>query len=467
MKRKNFIQMGAWATAGWVMGVPKIALAIQPTPYPALDLVKKGDPRYDLLRKGYNKRIDKYPAAIALCKSTEEVAEAVKYAAANKLPVAIKSGGHSMEGFSCNEGGLVVNLSQLNGITFLEGDKIKVGPGCIQSKLYANILPKGRIIPAGSCGTVGIGGVTMGGGYGMFSRKYGMACDSLVEAKMVDGQGNIVSTKDNPELLWALRGGGAGNFGVVTELVFQTYKAPATMQSHHFKSRNLTAAKAKELLKRWFEMTAKLPETCFGAFVQNGKTAIILVTNYGKHTPELQANLTAFGKFTETFRSAKPAALAPKLKQYYGQLLPLNFKNSSAGFYSKFKDIEGCIESVLDKVTKNPGMIYQINTMGGKVKDKELAKASCFPHRDFDYISELQAYWEKPTQEERLRKTSSDILQILEKHGIKTQYFNYCSLEFKDWKAAYYGSNYAKLVEIKKKYDPNDVIRHPQSIELK
>lgn len=175
---------------------------------------------------------------IALCTTTADVVEAINYANENKLPIAIKSGGHSLEGFSSNDGGMVINLSKMNSVEFLAENRIKTGPGCTVSHLYNIILPKKRIIPIGSCGTVGLGGLTLGGGYGLFSRKYGLTCDNLLEATMVDGNGKIHSTKDDPELLWALRGGGSGNFGIVTELIYNSYPAPAIMQAHHFKAKN-------------------------------------------------------------------------------------------------------------------------------------------------------------------------------------------------------------------------------------
>jgi hypothetical protein len=430
----------------------------------AVDLIHKDDARYEELRKGFNKRINKFPLVIALCKSTADVSEAIQYARKNNLAIAVKSGGHSMEGFSSNDGGMVINLSQMNSVEMLEDDKIKAGPGCTLSHLYDAILPKDRIIPAGSCGTVGLGGLTMGGGYGLFSRKFGLTCDHLLEATMVDGNGKIHSTKDDPELLWALRGGGAGNFGVVTELVYKTHPKPETMQSHHFKSRKLDAEKAKILLQKWFEFSAQLPDTCFSAYVLNGSTLNMLVTNFGTLTDELQLLLDNLAKETDEFKAVAPAEISKKLKNYYGSLIPVYFKNSSAGLYKSFDDIEPFIGDVLDKVITNPGMIYQVNMLGGKIADAAFEKNSCYPHRAYNYISELQAYWETPSREEKLKQVSIEILNTISDNGITTQYINYCSLEFADWEKAYYGDNYSRLQTVKKKYDPENFIRHPQSI---
>lgn len=430
----------------------------------SFDLIRKDDPRYEELRKGFNKRINKFPLVIALCTSTEEVAEAIKYARKNKLAIAVKSGGHSMEGFSSNDGGMVINLSKMNTVEVIEDEIVKAGPGCTLSHLYDEILPKGRIIPAGSCGTVGLGGLTMGGGYGLFGRKYGLTCDNLVSAIMVDGNGNVVSTVDDPELLWALRGGGAGNFGVVTQLVYKSHPAPEKMQAHYFKARKLDATRAKNILQKWFEFSAQLPDTCFSGYVLNGSTLNVLVTNFGSLTNELQSLFDTFALETDEFKPGEPTALSRKLKNYYGSLVPVYFKNSSAGLYKTFEDVEPFIGEVFEKIISNSGMIFQVNTLGGKIADTEFEKVSCYPHRAYNFISELQAYWETPSREEKLRNVSVEILDIIKSNGITTQYINYCSLEFEDWQQAYYGDNYSRLQAVKKKYDPDNFIRHPQSV---
>jgi len=211
---------------------------------------KNGDAEYDSLRKGFNKRVNKSPLMIALCKNEAGVIEAVKYAKLAKLPIAVKSGGHCMEGFSCNDGGMVINLSLLNKIEWINNDTIKVGPGCSISHLYDEILPKGKIIPGGSCGGVGIAGLVLGGGYGLLARRYGLTCDSLQEVSMVDGMGVIRNSADDKELLWACKGGGNGNFGVVTSLKFKLHKSPATMQGFRFRTHNINTEKTKQILQK-------------------------------------------------------------------------------------------------------------------------------------------------------------------------------------------------------------------------
>jgi hypothetical protein len=425
---------------------------------------KKADAQYDVLRKGFNKRIDKYPQLIAACTSTEGVAQAVKYAIANKLPIAIKSGGHCMEGFSSNNGGMVINLAQLNKVEWIEDFKIKVGPGCTLANLYNNILPKQKILPGGSCAGVAVGGLVTGGGYGLMSRLFGLTCDSLLEVTMVDGQGNIVNSKDNPELLWACKGGASGNFGVVTELKFKVHTAPKAMQSIRFKTKNATAKKAAEIFKLWFEESKLLPNACFSACLLNGKTVYILLTNTSKVTPAVQNFINKLSAANETTSRTAAQPLATALKTYYGRQNPMNFKNASAGLYKNFDEIEPFIEDVLQKVINAPGMIYQVNTVGGAVQNAEFEKASCFAHRDYFYFSELQAYWETPTQGNRLMAKFEEIQQQFYQNNITAQYRNYPDVNFKNSLQQYFGSSLERLKAIKKMYDPNNVIRHEQSI---
>jgi len=452
-------------TAAPVAAPPKKKITNTPPPS-SLDLVDKNDPRYNTLRKGFNTRIDKYPLVIAACTTTAQVAAAIRYGHDKGLPIAVKSGGHNMEGFSCNDGGMVVNLSAMNQVDILGDNKIKSGPGCTVSQLYNTILPHGLLLPAGSCATVGLGGLTLGGGYGIFARKYGLTCDHLTAATMVDGQGNIHTTDGNAELLWALRGGGTGNFGVVTEMTFNTHKAPPTLQAHYFKSRKLTADKAAAILQVWMEVAVQLPDSCFSGYVLNGSTLNILITNYEPDNGQLPALLKKLAGSTDEFRSSRIGTLERMVKNYYGVGKPLYFRNSSAGFFKGYGDVAPFIKDIFEKTIATPGMIYQVNTLGGKITDSGFEQGSSYPHRAFPFVSELQGYGTSAAHDQRIAGVTTEVLKITAGHGITRQYVNYCSLEFSNWEHAYYGDNYSRLQAIKRKYDPDNNIRHPQSIHV-
>lgn len=427
---------------------------------------KAGDAAYETLRKGFNKRIDKFPAVIALCKNTNGVVEAINLAAKNNLPIAVKSGGHCMEGFSCNNGGMVINLSFMKNIEWIDKDTIKVGPGCTLKELYNELLPHKKIIPGGSCSGVGIGGLVLGGGYGLMARKFGLTCDSLLGVTMVNGKGKIISSADDNDLLWASKGGNNGNFGVATELTFKVHPAPATMQSFRFKSYKVDAVKAKQIINIWFELTADMSTDCFSAFVLNGKTVYILLTNVGKHTAAVQRAIDGLSKITQRTTRTNARPLAQALKVYYGRQQPMYFKNASAGLYKDFNSIEPFIGKVLDIVTGTPGMIYQVNTLGGNIQNAEWEAAGAFPHRAYAYFSELQTYWETPKQENRLLERFRQVQQVFTNNGIMAQYRNYPDIDFTNWAEMYYGVNYKKLQELKIKYDPENLFRYQQSVQV-
>jgi len=472
MKRKEFLKLTLFANLG-LMVTPVdgfsgyFAKYSSPHSNDNVTYFKKGDADYEILRKGFNKRIEKFPLIIALCKNATGVTEAINYARQNNLPVAVKSGGHCMEGFSCNDGGMVINLSALNTIEWIDKNNVKLGPGCTLSNIYDAILPKGKILPGGSCAGVGIGGLTLGGGYGLLGRKLGLTCDSLQEITMVDGSGNVRSSINDPELLWACRGGGNGNFGVITEMKFRLSKAPASLQSYRFKCYKADAAKTKTVLQKWFEVTASLPTDCFSAFVLNGKTIYILLTNAGKYNTEVQKVVDVLSALSEKTTKTTPQKITTALKVFYGRREPLYFKNASAGLYKSFADVEKCIDRVIDTVLATPGMIYQVNTLGGNIQNAAFEQASSFPHRAFTYFSELQTYWDMPKQEAKLLEKFQQVQTMFIENGIKAQYRNYPDVNFANWAEDYYGANYSRLQQVKKKYDPNNLIRSEQSIRIK
>ncbi|ANH80803.1 hypothetical protein A8C56_07260 [Niabella ginsenosidivorans] len=467
--RKLFLKLTAFANAALLLK-PLETLAQYKTGKAAIAenviFYKKGTAQYELLRKGFNKRINKYPEVIALAKNTAGVAEAIRYAARNHLPVAIKSGGHCMEGFSCNDGGMVINLSAMKATSWMNDGRLLVQPGCTLAQLYDSVLSKKRYIPGGSCGSVGIGGLTLGGGYGLLSRKYGLTCDSLEEVTMVDGKGNIVNSNTDPELLWACRGGGNGNFGVITEMKFKTYAAPVTMQSFRFRAFKTDPARMKNITEQWFLITQSLPVSCFSALVLSAKTVYILLTNIAGHSADVEKAVQQLTQLTDRKTATRPTPLAQALKVFYAESQPVLFKNASAGLYKSFDDISGCIDAVLGITRSTPGMIYQINTLGGNIQNAEAEKASAFPHRAYSYFSELQTYWETASQGNRLLQRFEAVQALFSGNNIRTQYRNYPDIHFKDWAHLYYGSNYERLQKVKAKYDPDNLIRHEQSVQL-
>ncbi|MFZ1529868.1 MAG: FAD-binding protein [Ferruginibacter sp.] len=463
--RKSFLKTLALSSAAAILK-PFSGYAMPFFPYAPsgnVDYFQKADQRYDELRKGFNKRISRSPQIIALCYNTAGVQEAVQYAVKSNLKIAVKSGGHCMEGFSGSEGGMQVIVSQLNKLEWLGEFQIKTGPGCLLKDIYAELVTKGKILPGGSCGTVAIGGLTLGGGYGLMSRLFGLTADSLLEVTMVDAAGNIINSANDPELLWACRGGGNGNFGIITEMKFKVHTMPRSMSSYRFKAFKLNVIQAKNIMQTWFAETQKLPNACFSALLFNGNTAYILLTNVSKHTPAVEQFVRAMSAVTQKHTANLRQPLGAALKVFYGEQHPVKFKNASAGLYRSFADIEAISGDILQIVLNTKGMIYQLNTLGGAIQLKEFEAASSFPHRTFPYFSELQTYWGADARGEVLMQRFQQVQDIIAAHGITAQYRNYPDINFKNPLQQYYGNNLARLMQVKEKYNKLGFIAHPQS----
>ncbi len=461
-QRRNFLgSLGGAALAGaW----PGFALA-----EPAggdVAYLKPDDPGYGDHTYVFNKNIVRRPALVAVCLNEAGVLQAVARARAEGLPVAIKSGGHSFEGFSLNDGGFVIDVSLMAGHELRAGGRFVAEPACRLMQAYEYLVPQGRLLSAGSCAMVGIAGLTLGGGYGIFSREHGLACDALRSLRLVDGRGELHEVGEGSELFRACRGGGNGNFGVVTQLQFDTVEAPGQLWRHLFKVKDIDAVRANECARAWFEMAAQLPRTAFSAFVLNHRTLAILVTD---SAPEISAQMKQVLDSLEKITGTRPPPLKEELlrgiRRYYGKFSPLYFKNASAGFYAGYGDIEPVAPELFGQVVATPGLLYQINTMGGAIAEKDDGTRTAYVHRRANFLSEIQSYWENPADAARLRQAVEGFEQRLQAAGVHDHYCNYPDLAYRDWPTAYYGAaGYERLRKVKAQYDPDNLFRHAQSV---
>ena len=468
--RREFVRRATAAAAGFAGLVhdPRWAQASKPASDDAVTFLTPASPGYASSATPFNRRIKTRPALIAICRTEAGAARAVRYAADHNLRIAVKSGGHSFEGLSLNADGIVIDVSAMDDQQ-LADEAYTAGPGVKLAQAYDFLLPRGRLLPMGSCGTVGLSGLTLGGGYGMFSRQYGLTCDQLTGIRMVDGNGQIRDSSDDDGLLWACRGGGNGNFGVITQMRFKTQIAPERLPRQRIKFRGLSAGRAASLCERWFEQTAELPTDAFSAFVLNGSTLTVLITHFA---PENRARIQGI---TDTIAGsegvvAKPAneRLARAVQRYYGAEKPLHFKNVSAGYYESFDDLRDRITAVFQSVIDGAGLIFQINTLGGAIADPALQQAAAYPHRAYPWLGELQCYWDRDSQTDQRVAQVNALQRQLHGMGIRRHYRNYPSLELEDWADAYYGREaHAALQACKRAYDPDDRIGHAQSVKAK
>jgi len=424
----------------------------------------RDDAAYAALNQGYNKRLHFLPRYIAACADAADVQRALALARRQGLAVAVRSGGHSFEGFSSNDDGLVVNVARLKRVRWLDAETVEIGAGCTLQEVQAALFPRGRLLPAGSCGSVGIAGLTLGGGYGFFSRAHGLTCDSLLGLSLVAPDGRLVDTDEDAELLWACKGGGNGNFGVVTALRFRTQPMPARFAACVLKFRGLDAARYGRVLQAWFEVADALPVDAFAACVLNGRTVTVLLAGHGvdlQHAARPLAPLAA--SVAPTLGTPLPQAM----RRYYGRPGPIDFKNASAGLYRGAQDLAPLQEALFEQVVAHPGLVFQVNTLGGRIADPAFEQASCYPHRHLPYLGELQAYWDGTTQPQagpRLMAAFESIQALFRAHGVTAHYRNYPDLNFRDWEHAYYGANYARLQAVKRRYDAGGLLRYPQGV---
>lgn len=427
--------------------------------------MKRGNKLFDVYRRIFNKRFNLRPQIIAICKTELGVQQAVKYANDHDLDINIKSGGHSFEGFSLNNDGMVIDLSHMNNLIFDSHNRLIAEPAVRLAQLYNYCLPKGRLLPSGSCASVGLSGITLGGGYGLFARQFGLTSDFLTGVRMVNAKGNIVDSDNCPELLWACRGAGNGNFGVITQLRYDTVSAPTTLYQHRFRAYKLTPRKAASLAKFWFEQCDNLPNHAFSAFVLNRRTLTIMLTAT-EHDNKMTEILNNFDLMMDRNDKLKPDPIAIGVQYYYGHSNSLFFKNISAGYYKGFKDIEKCAESLFTNVANTPGAIFQINTLGGEINNKARSNDSAYAHRNANYLGEAQCSWDNPNDLQRSMDVMENIQNTLYENNVTQHYVNYPDININNHTRAYYGDSYPRLQELKLALDPDNRFNYKQSIRV-
>lgn len=450
MKRRRFIATSALA------GLPFISRAETPPP----GYLAPGSAGYEAGRQLFNSDLDCKPAFIARCREEGEVVQAVQFAKEQNLAVAIKSGGHCFIGSSMSDGSLAIDLATMSQRAYLpETQRLVAGPGVKLGTLYDTLLPRGRILPAGSCSEVGLGGLTLGGGYGLFARQWGLTCDHLTRVRMVDGLGKIIDSATEPELLWACRGGGNGNFGVITSLEFETRLAPRTFAAQRFLAKELTPKKVAQLMEGWFALTASLAEPMFSAFVFNGsQISVLLTSSYPSSGPAFQTAAQALTSLGFSTKGATNTPTAKALQRYYGRPDALPFYNVSGGYYHGFSDLAAACGTIAKTVLSTPGLIFQVNTLGGAIGR---GPDSSYPHREFPYLGEIQAYWQRPSQREGLIEAVNSLNTAI---GSRAHYRNYPDPTLTNYEDAYYGIAQERLRALKSRYDPANLFRHSQSL---
>jgi FAD/FMN-containing dehydrogenase len=423
-----------------------------------------GDSLYENGRHDFNSRFDRYPAGIVYCADATDVQNAITWARAQGLPISVRSGGHSYEAHSVLDNRLLIDLS---GLTHLDLDyaagTATIGPGVRVLNLYRALAAEGVAIAAGTCPGVGLGGLVLGGGIGFRSRRDGLTCDSLVSAKVVLADGRLVhaSAHEQPDLFWALRGGGGGNFGIATSFTLSTTAAADVAIA----SITWPWDEAAQVIAAWQAWAPYMdPRLSSSLAIFRPDSGVIgftgLLLGPVDELEVLLAPLLATGSPSPYLRplswlEAAEALAGPSADQ-------VTFKNGSAFAYQLLPPEAIALAVSQMEVAPAPANLISFFALGGAIS--EIAPgATAFPHRRALFDLQIQAYWQEPWQEAENVAWVNGFRQALAPYT-SGAYVNYIDADQPDWATAYYGRNLNRLMRIKARYDPENVFNAPQSI---
>jgi FAD/FMN-containing dehydrogenase len=432
---------------------------------------------YDEARSIWNAMIDRRPAVIARCESAAEVAQAVRVAATNNLLVSIKGGGHNIAGNAVCRDGLMIDLSLMKRVVVdTSGRTARVQPGCTLAELDAATQAHGLAVPLGINSTTGVAGLTLGGGFGWLTRKYGFTVDSLISAEIVtaDGATRLATASENEDLFWAIRGGG-GNFGIVTEFTFMLHpvgpEVLAGLIVHPFEDiQALTkhyrsfVAGAPEELTTWL-VFRKAPPLPFVPAEWHGREVVVIAFLYAgdvAHGDRVIAPLRRFGRPVGEHVGPMPYAA---YQQAFDPLLTPGARN-----YWKSHDFrqisDAAFEVIQQSVSNLPSphceiFLAHLGGAGAGVAPDAMA----FSRRDAEFIVNVHTRWESAADDAKCVGWAREFFTAMAPHAMGSVYVNFMPEDEVDRLPAAWGPNYPRLAAIKAKYDPKNLFRVNQNIQ--
>ncbi len=450
------------------------------------EVVLPSSSAYDQARLLFDTRFDAVmPRAIVFCESTADVQRTVRWAREHAVRIVPRAGGHSYGGYSTTTG-VIVDVSRLNGITLDPSRRAVVGAGARLIDVYQKLALNGRTVPAGSCPTVGIAGLALGGGVGFASRKYGLTCDNLLEATVVlaDGSAVVANLHEHPDLYWALRGGGGGSFGIVTRLVFRTHPV-GQVATYAIEWPWPDAAK---VVQAWQKLAPHAPDGLFSVVNLNsvvaGRARITSAGQLFGSADRLRALVNPLAnagtptRFTVTSRSYLDAqemwagcsgTIAECHLPPQGQLGRSTFKGKSS-FANKplsLKAINAMIRQIESRIITGSGSgVILLDSYGGAI-NRVKKDATAFVHRDALFSMQYLAYWDPSAAAEPNLRWLRGFYSAMRPYVSPFAYQNYIDPDLGNWERAYYGTNFDRLIAVKRRYDPQNVFRSSQSIPVK
>jgi FAD/FMN-containing dehydrogenase len=426
-----------------------------------------GDEGYEAARTIWNASIDKHPGLIARCSSASDVIRAVKFARANDLLVAVKSGGHNVAGRSLCDDGLVIDLSAMKRVSVdPESRTVHVQAGALLADLDRETHLHGLAVPAGVVSKTGIAGLTLGGGVGFLVRKYGMTIDNLLSCEVVTANGDVItaSADSNPDLFWGLRGAG-GNFGIVTSFVFRAHPVKTVLGGLLLYPR----ADARAMLRHYREFLVTAPEevTAYAALLStpDGVPVVGMVVCYCGDLAEGERVLAPLRQFGTPLLDGIEPMPFPVMQSLIEQSFPDKSYNYWKSTFVKAFD-DDVIDLLIDHMERatSPLTAVVIEYYAGAPTRVGHADTA-FPHRDPLYNINLSAQWLDAAQSDEHIGWTRALFDALRPQSNGTYLPNFFSDEVPDQTRIAYGANYARLAELKAKYDPTNLFSLNQNIK--
>jgi FAD/FMN-containing dehydrogenase len=439
-------------------------------------IVLPEDSDYDEIRKIWNAMIDRRPAVIVRCAESGDVQHSIAFARENGLDITIRGAGHNIAGNAVSDGGMMIDLSTLKNIRVdPEKRRAYVDPGATLHDFDEAAQAYGLATPTGINSTTGISGLTLGGGFGWLTRKYGFTIDNLISAEVItaDGQKKRASEKENADLFWAIRGGG-GNFGVVTQFEFALHPVGpeilAGLLVFPFHQAKQVLSKYREFMKSapidlnvWIVMR-KAPPLPFLPENVHGKEVVVLAAFYPGDIAagqKLIGSLKGFGDLHGEHYGPMPYS---QWQQMFDPLLTPGARNYwKSHNFTELSD--GAIDVMIEYAGKLPSpqcelFLACISGVSNRVPQDAMA----YRYRDAKFILNVHSRWDNAADDQKSIAWARDFFQASTPFASAGTYVNFMTEDEGDRVSSVYGANYQRLAEIKKKYDPDNLFHFNQNI---
>jgi FAD/FMN-containing dehydrogenase len=435
-----------------------------------------GDAGYDQARVVWNAMIDRRPAVIARCAGVSDIRQATRFARSANLPIAIRGGAHNIAGSAVCDDGLMLDLSGMRSVR-IDPDKRRayVEPGATLGDFDREAQTFALATPLGINSTTGVAGLTLGGGFGWLTRKHGMTVDNLLSAHVVDARGEWLraSASENSDLFWAIRGGG-GNFGVVTMFEFQLHPVGpevfAGLIVFPFEQARTVLERYRAFVESMAEdmnvwvVLRQAPPLPFLPASVHGKEIVALAAFHAGDTTQAARAVEPLRSFGQAHGEHLGPVPYTAWQQAFDPLLTPGARNYwKSHNFSTLSD--GAIASILEYAGRVPSPQCEIflGFIAGRASTIA-ADATAYAHRDAKFVMNVHSRWERPEDDGKCITWARDFFNAAAPHASGGVYVNFLTADESDRVTAAYGPNYQRLVEIKTKYDPDNVFCVNQNI---